>query len=139
MGIISFFTLLTLISYHFAEDAEAVAIPEFDDPNIDKEAAIAGVLGMFFILFGFVGSSVSVVSEDDSPYPEVRSAVANTDDPSIPVDSVRSWVIGLIWAIIIPGLNQFFFFRYPCKYYFLFVSRLVLIGILSTQPSLLVE
>ncbi|KII91025.1 hypothetical protein PLICRDRAFT_28874 [Plicaturopsis crispa FD-325 SS-3] len=76
-------------------DVEALALPEFDDPNIDKEAAIAGVL------------------EDDSPYPEVRSAVANTDDTEIPVSTLRSWVIGLAWAIIISGLNQFFFFRYP--------------------------
>jgi OPT family small oligopeptide transporter len=68
---------------------------EFDDPNVDREAAAAGVL------------------EDDSPYPEVRSAVANTDDPDIPVSTIRSWVIGLAWAILIPGLNQFFFFRYP--------------------------
>ena len=52
-------------------------------------------------------------AEDDSPYPEVRSAVANTDDPTMPVSSLRSWVIGLIWAIIIPGMNQFFFFRFP--------------------------
>ncbi|KAF9045786.1 OPT oligopeptide transporter [Hymenopellis radicata] len=76
-------------------DIEAVALPDFDDPNIDKDAAIAGVL------------------EDDSPYPEVRSAVANTDDPSIPVSTFRSWLLGIIWAIVIPGLNQFFFFRYP--------------------------
>ena len=54
-----------------------------------------------------------LLPEDDSPYPEVRSAVANTDDPTIPVSTLRSWVLGLIWAIIIPGLNQFFFFRYP--------------------------
>ncbi|ESK93734.1 oligopeptide transporter [Moniliophthora roreri MCA 2997] len=51
--------------------------------------------------------------EDDSPYPEVRSAVANTDDPLMPVATVRAWVIGVIWAILIPGLNQFFIFRYP--------------------------
>ncbi|TFK38368.1 oligopeptide transporter [Crucibulum laeve] len=76
-------------------DLEAIAIPAFDDPNIDKDEALAGVL------------------EDDSPYPEVRSAVANTDDPTIPVSTFRSWVLGLIFAIIIPGLNQFFFFRYP--------------------------
>ncbi|KAF7291148.1 OPT oligopeptide transporter [Mycena indigotica] len=78
-----------------AEALEAAALPEFDDPNLDKDAAIAGIL------------------EDDSPYPEVRSAVANTDDPTIPVATLRAWVLGLIWAIIIPGLNQFFFFRYP--------------------------
>ncbi|KAG5645321.1 hypothetical protein DXG03_006510 [Asterophora parasitica] len=78
------------------KEAELVAaLQDFDDPNIDKDAAVAGIL------------------EDDSPYPEVRSAVANTDDPDIPVSTIRAWVLGLIWAIIIPGLNQFFFFRYP--------------------------
>ncbi|KAH9475266.1 Sexual differentiation process protein isp4 [Psilocybe cubensis] len=76
---------------HIAE----LALPDFDDPNIDKNEALAGIL------------------EDDSPYPEVRSAVANTDDPSIPCNTFRAWVLGLVWAIIIPGLNQFFFFRYP--------------------------
>ncbi|PAV24301.1 OPT oligopeptide transporter [Pyrrhoderma noxium] len=65
---------------------------EFDDPNLDKDA---------------------IVLEDDSPYPEVRSAVANTDDPTMPVSTIRSWVIGLVFAIIMSGLNQFFFFRYP--------------------------
>ncbi|KAG1852663.1 OPT oligopeptide transporter protein-domain-containing protein [Suillus subluteus] len=51
--------------------------------------------------------------DDESPYPEVRSAVANTDDPSIHVTTLRTWVLGLAWAIIMPGVNQFFFFRYP--------------------------
>ncbi|KAG6841177.1 hypothetical protein C0991_001102 [Blastosporella zonata] len=71
------------------------ALPEFDDPNIDKDAAVQGIL------------------EDDSPYAEVRSAVANTDDPDIPVSTIRSWFLGIVWAIVIPGLNQFFYFRYP--------------------------
>jgi OPT family small oligopeptide transporter len=86
----------------------AAALPEFDDPNIDKEAAIAGIL------------------EDDSPYPEVRSAVANTDDTSIPVSTFRTWVLGLFWAIIIPGLNQFFFFRYPSVTVSGFVAQLLI-------------
>ncbi|KAF8147395.1 OPT oligopeptide transporter protein-domain-containing protein [Crassisporium funariophilum] len=73
-------------------DIAAIALPDFDDPNIDKEAAIAGVL------------------EDDSPYPEVRSAVANTDDPTIPVSTLRSWTLGLIWAIIIPIVAQLLIF-----------------------------
>ena len=68
------------------------AVAEFDDPNLDKDALLL---------------------EDDSPYPEVRSAVANTDDPDMPVNTFRAWFIGIIWAIIIPGMNQFFFFRYP--------------------------
>ncbi|KAH7884149.1 OPT oligopeptide transporter protein-domain-containing protein [Phlebopus sp. FC_14] len=66
---------------------------EFDDPNLDHNQS--GEL------------------DDDSPYPEVRSAVANTDDQTIPVTTLRSWVLGVAWAIVMPGVNQFFFFRYP--------------------------
>ncbi|PPR08054.1 hypothetical protein CVT24_010853 [Panaeolus cyanescens] len=66
---------------------------QFDDPNLDKENIVA--------------------FDDESPYPEVRSAVANTDDPDMPVSTFRTWVIGLAWAILLPGLNQFFFFRFP--------------------------
>lgn len=66
---------------------------QFDDPNLDKEH--------------FVGF------DDESPYPEVRSAVANTDDFDMPCATFRTWAIGLAWAIVIPGLNQFFFFRFP--------------------------
>jgi len=43
----------------------------------------------------------------------VRAAVANTDDPSIPVMTLRTWVLGLAWSVFIPGINQFLFFRYP--------------------------
>ncbi|KZT18817.1 small oligopeptide transporter [Neolentinus lepideus HHB14362 ss-1] len=71
---------------------EEVTGAEFDDPNLDKDM---------------------IVLEDDSPYPEVRSAVANTDDPEMPVATFRAWVLGIAWAVLIPGLNQFFFFRYP--------------------------
>jgi OPT family oligopeptide transporter len=39
--------------------------------------------------------------------------VANTDDPDMRVSTLRTWVIGLAWAVVVPGLNQFFFFRYP--------------------------
>jgi hypothetical protein len=53
------------------------------------------------------------VLEDESPYPEVRAAVANTDDPKMPSSTIRAWVVGLIWAVIISGVNQFFYLRYP--------------------------
>lgn len=55
----------------------------------------------------------AILLEDDSPYPEVRSAVANTDDFDMPASTIRTWTLGIIWAVIIPGMNQFFFFRYP--------------------------
>ncbi|KAJ4477681.1 small oligopeptide transporter, partial [Lentinula edodes] len=43
----------------------------------------------------------------------VRCAVSNTDDPLMPVSTLRAWVLGLTWSLIVPGINQFFFFRYP--------------------------
>ncbi len=51
--------------------------------------------------------------EDDSPYPEVRAAVANFDDSSMPVTTLRAWLFGILWAMILPGINQFFYFRFP--------------------------
>ncbi|KAE9403059.1 OPT oligopeptide transporter [Gymnopus androsaceus JB14] len=66
---------------------------QFEDPNLDRNHLLS--------------------FDDESPYPEVRSAVSNTDDPDMPTSSVRTWIIGLAFAIIIPGLNQFFFFRFP--------------------------
>ncbi|KAF9529995.1 OPT oligopeptide transporter [Crepidotus variabilis] len=94
---------------HHDSDPDAVLpLSEFDDPNIDKEEALAGVL------------------EDDSPYPEVRSAVANTDDTTIPCNTFRAWVLGLVFAILIPGLNQFFYFRYPSVTVTSFVAQLLI-------------
>ena len=31
----------------------------------------------------------------------------------MPVCTLRAWVLGIIWAVLIPGLNQFLFFRFP--------------------------
>ncbi|GJJ11907.1 hypothetical protein Clacol_006145 [Clathrus columnatus] len=65
------------------DDAIIAEVTEafFDDPNLDRS---------------------HLDLEDDSPYPEVRSAVANTDDPSMPCGTLRAWFIGFLCAIIIP-------------------------------------
>jgi hypothetical protein len=68
-----------------------VTVDDNDDPNFDPTVPVL---------------------EDESPYPEVRCAVANTDDPTMPSSTFRAWVVGLILAVLIPGVNQFFF-RYP--------------------------
>ncbi|KAG6854202.1 hypothetical protein C0991_009515 [Blastosporella zonata] len=80
------------LKHHADEEIAALTGTEFEDPNLDKQ---------------------HLVFEDDSPYPEVRSAVANTDDPEMPVSTLRAWIIGIIWAMLIPGVNQFFFFKFP--------------------------
>lgn len=58
-------------------------------------------------------SILMLIREDDSPYPEVRAAVANYDDPEMPVSTFRAWTLGVIWSVLLPAVNQFFYFRYP--------------------------
>lgn len=31
----------------------------------------------------------------------------------MPASTVRAWILGMIWSIILPSINQFFFFRFP--------------------------
>ncbi|KAF8493699.1 OPT oligopeptide transporter protein-domain-containing protein [Russula emetica] len=64
---------------HQSDDAMDTTVDDNDDPNFDPTAPAL---------------------EDESPYPEVRSAVANTDDPTMPTSTFRAWVIGLIWAVL---------------------------------------
>ncbi|KAH9062552.1 OPT oligopeptide transporter [Lactarius deliciosus] len=100
-------------SVHGKHDSELLfgvaSIPTDDDidPNFDPTA---------------------IILEDESPYPEVRSAAANTDDPAMPASTLRAWCIGIIWAVIVPGINQFFFFRYPS------VSVTAIVPLLVTFP-----
>ena len=71
---------------------QGISIDEYHDPNFDPSAPAI---------------------QDESPYPEVRSAVANTDDPTMPSFTLRAWVFGLVWTVLISGVVQFFYLRYP--------------------------
>ncbi|KAL6304480.1 OPT oligopeptide transporter [Sparassis latifolia] len=85
-------SVITYDSEHSIPSRPSSVIHEYFDPNYDTTATWI---------------------EDDSPYPEVRSAVANFDDPNMPVATLRSWLFGIMWAILLPGINQFYYFRYP--------------------------
>ncbi|KAH8113799.1 OPT oligopeptide transporter [Phellopilus nigrolimitatus] len=63
--------------------------------------------------------------EDESPYAEVRAAVSNTDDPTMPVNTFRMWFIGILFTVLISGLNQFFSMRYPSVFISGLVSQLI--------------
>lgn len=54
--------------------------------------------------------------EEDSPYPEVRASVSNTDDPEMPALTIRMWFCGMLLNIIAIALNTFFNFRYPSPF-----------------------
>lgn len=65
------------------------------------------------------------VTSSESPYAEVRAAVSNIDDPSMPVNTFRMyvahlhitaskltssfrWFLGIILTILMAGINHFF-------------------------------
>ena len=60
---------------------------------------------------------------EDSPYPEVRASVSNTDDTEMPALTFRVWLIGLHLCMVGGAMNLFFNFRYPAPY----ISPLVLL------------
>jgi hypothetical protein len=50
--------------------------------------------------------------EENSPYPEVRAAVRNYDE-ECPANTVRAWVIGMLWTTIGSAINMLFSLRNP--------------------------
>ncbi len=62
---------------------------------------------------------------DDSPYPEVRAAVPNIDDTSLPIGTLRMWILGILVTTMFSGLNLFFSLRTPPFSISAFVGSLV--------------
>ncbi|ODQ79362.1 hypothetical protein BABINDRAFT_161768 [Babjeviella inositovora NRRL Y-12698] len=48
-----------------------------------------------------------------SPYAEVRAVTDPYDDPSVPVETIRSYFLAFIWTVIGSGVNEFFSHRQP--------------------------
>ncbi|VEU21635.1 DEKNAAC102211 [Brettanomyces naardenensis] len=48
-----------------------------------------------------------------SPYPEVRAIANPHDNPDLPCETIRAYILGLIWAVIGQFINSFFNSRYP--------------------------
>lgn len=48
-----------------------------------------------------------------SPYPEVRAVVDPFDDPTIPAETLRVYVIALLWTMVGAVVNNFFVHRLP--------------------------
>lgn len=51
--------------------------------------------------------------QTNSPYAEVRAVVDNTDDVNLPCSTIRSWVIGLLFVVLLAFVNQLFSIRQP--------------------------
>jgi hypothetical protein len=49
---------------------------------------------------------------ENSPYEEVRAAVRNTDDGSV-ANTLRAWILGMLFITVIAGINMFLSMRQP--------------------------
>lgn len=76
---------------------------------------------------------------NDSPYPEVRAVVDNTDDISIPCSTFRAWFLGIFFSIIGTAINTLFSFRQPGIYVSGFTAQLLAyvfgIGLAKILPT----
>ncbi|KAF2173471.1 hypothetical protein M409DRAFT_15752 [Zasmidium cellare ATCC 36951] len=55
----------------------------------------------------------AAILTSSSPYAEVRAVVHNGDDVNIPCSTIRSWIIGLIFVVVVAFMNQLFSVRQP--------------------------
>ncbi|KAK9475851.1 OPT oligopeptide transporter protein-domain-containing protein [Lipomyces japonicus] len=55
----------------------------------------------------------AVVIRYHSPYPEVRAVTDPFDDPTVPVETIRAYVLGCLWVAIGSFINEFFNYRQP--------------------------
>ena len=62
---------------------------------------------------------------NNSPYAEVRGVVDNHDDPTLPVSTIRAWIMGLFFSCCISFINSFFDVRLPSIYVIATVPQLL--------------
>ncbi|QWU88306.1 hypothetical protein CA3LBN_002571 [Candidozyma haemuli] len=48
-----------------------------------------------------------------SPYPEVRAVTDPFDDPSIPCETFRAYLVGIVWVVLGTFINEYFMERQP--------------------------
>ncbi|KAF2139368.1 uncharacterized protein K452DRAFT_254698 [Aplosporella prunicola CBS 121167] len=65
------------------------------------------------------------IDSSNSPIAEVRANVSNTDDPHMPVNTLRMWFLGVVFTMVGAGVNQFFSMRYPSVTITSLVAQLV--------------
>lgn len=65
-----------------------------------------------------------ILTEDNSPYPEVRASVRNYD-VEVPVNTIRAWVIGMLLCTLGSGVNMLFSLRNPTVLLTTYVIQLV--------------
>ncbi|CAM1509625.1 Fc.00g033640.m01.CDS01 [Cosmosporella sp. VM-42] len=71
-----------------SREANEDGLDNFESPDKATDYAIAAIEEDFDI------------DSDNSPIPEVRANVPNFDDPSMPINTLRMWLIGIVFTIL---------------------------------------
>ncbi|KAF4626165.1 hypothetical protein G7Y89_g11996 [Cudoniella acicularis] len=109
------------------KELEAFQAEHKGDPNIPEESITAA---QEVLKERDVEKTVAVevnLLEDDSPYSEVRAAVRNYDEEA-PANTVRAWVIGMLWTTIGSAINMLFSLRNPS------ISLIPVVTLLLSYP-----
>jgi OPT family small oligopeptide transporter len=131
--------LLEKVSAMSEEDAQRILIKAIEEHNDDPNFP---ALTMKKIKLLVQGEKLSQVDEDieyatdlrieaavihyHSPYPEVRAVTDPYDDPDMPVETFRSYFLGIVWMAGATTLNTFFSPRQPSISISVLVLQLIL-------------
>lgn len=101
--------LVNAIDYHSND-------PNFPGPTMEKiKLLVQGPKAndMERADYDFELKAEAAIIHYHSPYPEVRSVTDPFDDPSIPVETIRAYFLGMVWMSGVTALNTFFSPRQP--------------------------
>ncbi|KAK7681141.1 hypothetical protein QCA50_015756 [Cerrena zonata] len=88
---------------------------QLSDTNVADSTSIESITHSPFELFDWsfqVKVEAGLIAYH-SPYPEVRAVTEPYDDPSVPCETPRAIIVGIIWLAIGVVINQFFYDRQP--------------------------
>lgn len=110
---------MEIIPFKTAEDI--VLEREANDPEFKPFDSVVSNVLKIVLEDEYAGLKI----EDDSIYPEVRAAIPPHDDPTIPHNTIRAWVIGIMMSTIGAALNLFFSLRAPSFSLSVFVTTIL--------------
>ncbi|ODV66348.1 OPT-domain-containing protein [Hyphopichia burtonii NRRL Y-1933] len=88
---------------------------QLSDTNVADSTSIESITHSPFELFDWsfqVRVEAGLIAYH-SPYPEIRAVTEPYDDPSVPCETPRAIIVGIIWLAIGVVINQFFYDRQP--------------------------
>lgn len=88
--------------------------PNFPGPTMEKiKLLVEGPKAYGFTDYDHDLRAQAAIIHWHSPYPEVRAVTDPFDDPTIPVETIRAYFLGLVWMAGATAINTFFSPRQP--------------------------